>query len=201
MSERKDFTALEWGEKRLPRDEVTGAFLPVFVANGKEYYIKADHISPRRWTCFQQLSVEIESGKSIRQIGEWISEHIRLLNAYPRGKAEFTEISQHTTQFAEALQAFSSERYNSALYLCTVFAVTEGEDLTRWDVASATAKIDEWNNEGYSVDDFFSLAAVFTPHLYNVLKNITANILLSLRGEENSPSTGDGHSTAQEKAG
>ena len=183
----KDFTTYDWGEKRLPQDE--NGYLPVFETDENKYFVRANHITPRRWTFFELIAAEISAGRSVSELGGWVDAHRKLLNAYPRGKSEFNEIVLHLEELAEAMQSVSKHRFNRALYLCTLFCVTEGEDLTTWSEEIAEAKIDDWNKYGFSVFDFFRLAAIFTPQLSKELIDITTSILLDSQNVENSPST------------
>ena len=51
------------------------------------------------------------------------------------------------------------DRTHPVLLLASLFIVTEDEDLTQWNEGEQKIKIENWNKEGYDVNDFFQLAS------------------------------------------
>ena len=44
------------------------------------------------------------------------------------------------------------------MWLCSIFIIQAGEDVRTWDSSFADSKIMDWIKEGFSVEDFFTLA-------------------------------------------
>ena len=57
------------------------------------------------------------------------------------------------------------------MILCTLFIVTDKEDLSTFDNSHAEKKIQDWEIEGYLAHDFFLLALNFSDDYKNVVIN------------------------------
>jgi len=66
-------------------------------------------------------------------------------------------------------------RMHNGMYICALFIVEENEDLTVWDEQLANKKIENWNKEGYDVNNFFRIAANLVNGYISTLDDIFQN--------------------------
>lgn len=171
--------------KDLPRNE-RGELIRKFMASGVEYTIKtpSDVLTPARYTEFNRLSMMSGIGLDFNQL----IEHLKDLEA----RVYDVDIKDQTTKTGAILKINairnavldkSKDRYDLMLMLCTIFIVESNEDLRGFSHEQAIEKIDNWNNEGYKVHDFLSLAVSSIPqfqNVYNEAQKASLNLDISL---------------------
>jgi len=145
--------------KPLPR-RTDGSFKTTFEANEVTYKIRSadEGVSIARFNEYQKMSGMLGFGATFQKLYENITEAIKLANGVVSQSNTFTDLVLHLNGIREGIAEGSEERNSIALYICTLFIVREGEDLTTWSMEEARDKIDDWNREGYSAEDFFFLA-------------------------------------------
>lgn len=133
--------------KRLPLDK------PEFPANGKIYKVK-NTLTVSRFTEFEKLQNHFGYGMSFKELYD---RHVKIKELFNKGDSV-----QAFALFYNTLEGIAyrlEDRTHPALLLCSLFIVTEDEDLTTWNEKEQKTKIDDWNVEGYDVNDFFVLAS------------------------------------------
>lgn len=145
--------------KKLPRRD-DGQIARKFTANDIDYTIRTadEGVSISRFNEYQRMSAMIGFGATFQKIYENISQAIKYANGVVSGENTFTDLVLHLNAMRESILEASEDRNSIALYVCTLFITREGEDLTTWSIEDAKDKIDDWNREGYSAEDFFFLA-------------------------------------------
>jgi len=133
--------------KKLPFDKSE------FVANGKTYKIK-NTLTIARHAEFEKLQNHFGFGLTFDGIVEKLNQAIDFAN-----KGKGIEAWNVVLNLKEGIAYNMDSRAHPALLLCSLFIIEEGEDLTTWNEKEQRAKIDDWNKEGYDVNDFFVLAS------------------------------------------
>ena len=133
--------------KRLPFDKGE------FTAGGVKYKIK-NTLTLARFVEFEKLQNHYAFGLSFKALYDKL-EAIRVL--FDSGKS--VEAFSQFWNVKEGIAYRLEDRTHPALLLCSLFIVTEEEDLTNWIENEQKIKIDNWNKEGYDVNDFFQLAS------------------------------------------
>lgn len=124
-----------------------------FTANGVKYYVKQS-LSVERFRWFEKYQVDVGFGRSYKSIADSLKKSVELAN-----KGKGIEAWNIVLNLMQAVGEGLEKRTNNAMLLCALFIVSEDEDLTKWDEQQQTAKIENWNKEGYDVNSFFQLAA------------------------------------------
>jgi hypothetical protein len=145
--------------KSLPRDE-NGELKSHFQANGKTYRIlsESDMFPISRWGLYSKFTAQYLSGQDFQGMYHTLSGINDTVNGYADRTKVFTDIVLSIKAAMEGLMEMSKVRFDSSLYLSTLFILSDGEDITEWSLADADIKIEDWSKEGYRVDDFFTLA-------------------------------------------
>lgn len=138
--------------KRLPLDKGE------FMANGKKYLIK-NTLTISRHAEFEKLQNHYAFGLSFEQMVGKLTQSIDFAN-----KGKGVEAWNIILNLKDGIAHRLEDRAHPALLQCSLFIVTENEDLTTWNEKEQRAKIEDWNREGYDVNDFFILAS-------NLVKN------------------------------
>ena len=133
--------------KKLPFDKGE------FTACGVKYTIK-NTLTLARFVEFEKLQNHFGFGLSFKALYDRL-EAIREL--FDKGKS--VEAFASFWNVKEGIAYRLEDRTHPVLLLCSLFIVTEDEDLTTWNELDQKVKIDNWNKEGYDVNDFFQLAS------------------------------------------
>ena len=133
--------------KKLPFDKGE------FTAGGIKYTIK-NTLTLARFVEFEKLQNHFGFGLSFSDLYKRLGEIETLFN---QGKS--VEAFANFYNLKEGIAYRLEDRTHPVLLLCSLFIVTEDEDLTQWNEHEQKIKIDNWNREGYDVNDFFQLAS------------------------------------------
>ena len=152
--------------KSLPTNS-DGELLKHFTANKKKYTILANEeaFTPIREAWLRKLSTNVFFGIEDDVMYKKLSE-LQQLIFEQRGVEAITALDA----IKVGLFNKNKYKYSKALYLCCLFIVREGEDVTKFDLDYCKEKIDDWNSEGFIASDFFLLAARKLSNLYKMLK-------------------------------
>jgi len=150
--------------KRLPFDKGT------FDAGGVTYTIK-NTLTLARFVEFEKLQNHYGFGLSFSDMYKRLGEIETLFNA---GKS--VEAFANFYNLKEGIAYRLEDRTHPVLLLCSLFIVTEDEDLTTWNEHDQKIKIDNWNKEGYDVNDFFQLASNLVAGFIPIFDEISLNI-------------------------
>ena len=119
--------------------------------SGKKYTITSS-LNVTRWQEFEKLQNHVGWGLDFSGMMERLKETYELIN-----KLKFADAAVHIHNTMNGIAKSLEKRYHPALLMCTLFIVTDDEDLSKWTESEAMAKIEDWKQ--YEVGDFFSLAA------------------------------------------
>lgn len=167
------------GSKRLPTHKVTGGILNVFEANGNKYYIlgEEDAFPIERWGLYGAWTAQFLSGMSFQSMYNTVSKIRQMLDKYVEREIQFSEITLQAKASEEELIKTTEMRYDSGLYIATLFILKEGEDINVWTKAQADEKIMDWGKEGFGVGDFLSLAAHYAVAYQNALVGLSESLM------------------------
>ena len=145
--------------KPLPRD-AEGRYKRQFKAAGKTYFIRsaAEGFSIERFNQYEILSLALGYGATFQQFTQQLNAAIALANDAAVGKATFVDLVLQLDAIKQGINTSSQQRNSMALTMCTLFIVEKEEDLTQWSEEMAAEKIENWNKEGYDVNDFLVIA-------------------------------------------
>lgn len=136
--------------------------------SGQEYKILGS-ITVGRYQAFQVLQLEMAYGSTVRQLANGMHDTYELLN---KGKPADAAVKLYN--YRAAISRIDEGRNDPMLYLCSLFCVTDGEDLSRWEILDADEKIKDWAN--IAVEDFFSVAASSVPGLVELWVKVSQSI-------------------------
>jgi uncharacterized protein YukE len=142
--------------------------------SGKEYFI-TNQLNIKRYAIFQKLSLNFGYGVSFQAWSANMTTLMSILNAIPTGKKTFSDAILHCHAMQKGLLDADNTKYETALYMSTLFINTEDEDITEWSQELAEKKIDDWLE--YDVNNFFLLIQ----HSINGLKLTTQELENSMQ--------------------
>ena len=80
------------------------------------------------------------------------------------------------------------QRHHPALMICALFVNADDEDQKVYDEAVMNSKIEDWQKEGYDVNDFFHLAWNLVPSFIEVYKEDLQSISNPTQGKKSKAS-------------
>lgn len=163
-------------------------------ANGKDYSIQTE-LSINRFKVLEELEVEFYYGFTMQEMFDKLKEAWNLLD---KGKMAQAPVKLHNlmTGIAEKVD----KREPVMLRICSLFIVTQDEDVNSWSEELAKEKIDDWSKEGYDINDFFSLAANLVPGFIKDYNETLKGTFLAADQEQEKPQDNE-NSTEKKKHG
>ena len=147
--------------KRLPRDE-NGKIARFFKANGKDYKICEweNGVPIDRWSAYEKWALMFTYNASPAELVANQRKTGKILNRIMAGDDSVTalDVIAHLKSMSDGIITLSNQKFTRAMWLCSIFIIQEGEDVRTWDSSLADSKIMDWIKEGFSVEDFFTLA-------------------------------------------
>lgn len=143
-----------------------------FEANGKKYFIR-NTMNIERYSHFEKIQNHFAFGLTFKQIHERLQNSINLAN-----KGKGVEAWNVIFNLMEGVAYRLEDRVHPALMICSLFMVTDDEDLTQWDEQLAKSKTEDWKAEGIDIQDFFQFASNFVHDFLKVYAQISRNILM-----------------------
>jgi hypothetical protein len=142
-----------------------------FMANGKKYYIEST-LSYGRWMEYEKLQIEIGFGIQISDMFEKLKECYELLN-----NSKFADSAVYIRDMMTGVAHNIDSRTPAVLQMCALFVNHENEDRRVYDSKLMDAKIQDWIDEGISMQSFFLLGLNLIPDYITVLKENFQDIL------------------------
>jgi hypothetical protein len=178
IQEQFDKTMLKLKAINAPRSLLVGGkFQTEFMANGTKYIVlPADKV----FNIDRQVAYNnIETAFALNQTPTRVKERftitwntvIRLMQT--TGDDWQKNMDKLLRDCMNNLDSFKGEltsRYPAAYYICTLFIIREGEDLSTWSFELADEKIDDWVKENLNAVDFFGLALASSRELQKILE-------------------------------
>lgn len=141
-----------------------------FTANGKTYFIR-DTMTIERFMQWEKLQNHYAYGLTFQQIHDKVEQSIAFAN-----KGKGVEAWNILFNLKEGIAYRLEDRIHPALMMCSLFMVTENEDLTKWDEVLAKTKVEDWKAEGIAMNDFFQFASNFTNGFIKIYNEIFQSI-------------------------
>lgn len=157
---------------------VEGRFPKMFKANGTKYVVMSpqDCFNIDKQMAYHNIKIAFDlnqSPTSIKQrFASTLDTLIRLFDANDIERIKLRKkLLQDALNNMESFKGSLTSRYPAALYLCTIFIIREGEDLSNnWTFEGAKEKIDDWLMENYNPFDFFGLALASSQESQQIIK-------------------------------
>ena len=155
-----------------------------FVAAGVNYKILSieQALTPVRYFAYEGLKFSYSFDNSPETIARELAKAHNIINAAILGKTENKEgvLDALTILYGmvETLKQPTKTTISRGRYMmliCSLFIVSDGEDLTKWDELMAEKKIEHWNAEGFHMMDFFFLGLGFIRQLNGELTKAIAD--------------------------
>ena len=141
-----------------------------FKANGQQYVIHTS-LAVSRFEQFEKLEVEVGWGTSFEAIfGNMRKAFDSLNESMPADASAILYNSMN------GIKNKLEGRKNPILLLCSLFISREGEDITKYDPAVNALKIEDWTQEGITMESFFSLAFNLVNGFDPIYKEVSAGI-------------------------
>ena len=152
-----------------------------FVANGKKYHI-TKKLCIERWRHFEDLQALVGFGRSFDDLFNAFKEIWNFLDDKGGAKTASAAIICHNAM--TGIKTKMEERYHPALLICALFINGEGENEKIYDDEVIKNKIEDWQTEGYDINDFFQLAWNLVPSFIEAYKDDTVNTLSRTKEEQ-----------------
>jgi len=131
-----------------------------FEANGKKYHV-TQNICIERWRHFEDLQALIGFGRSFEDLFTSFKQIWEALDEKGGARVATASIICHNAM--TGIKTKLEERHHPALMICALFCNFEGEDEKIYDEEIMKTKLEDWQKEGYDVNDFFQLAWNLVP--------------------------------------
>lgn len=141
--------------------------------SGKRYYI-TKKLNVVRYVEFQTLSLSLAYGVNFQQFYNNLNDLKKILDDIPKNKKTFTDAVMYLHGLQTSILDSSQTKFDVSLYLCTLFIVSEDEDITSWSMEEADNKIKDWVQ--YDSQDFFFLCHHFVSGLVDEIKKLESSI-------------------------
>lgn len=131
-----------------------------FAANDQKYIILTGEevLNVNRWSAYEKLQSMLGFNASIQSLVNQIHEIEQDLTKVMQGKSALLQVVKRLSQLKDAIKGDIEGRFSKALYICTLFIIREGEDISKWSMSDAEGKIEDWANESIAINDFLILA-------------------------------------------
>jgi len=145
--------------KKLPREK-DGSLSKSFMANGHKYKILGweDGISMDRWQVYQQLSIQGGFDLTFQKLYDELIKLRDMFDAGFIGQFRPSKFNAQLNALIDGVKSKATERVPKMMRLAAVFIVRENEDVRYYSESIASDKINDWQEEGYDVQDFFTIA-------------------------------------------
>ncbi len=153
--------------KRLPIGATS------FEANGKKFIVHRS-VGFFGWASLEKLRVEIQSGAGPSDL---VKANGKIVGALRKNDVyDASVIAYNATSVAERI---SSGRPHPLLLMVTLFARPEGSDVRYWNEDTALEWLNDFNEEGYDVVDFFVFADVLRENFEQHFQHGSLDTLLN----------------------
>lgn len=165
--------------KRLAED------VRAFEANGKKYIVH-DLLTFDAYIRLEELEVEIMAGNSPRDMVKLLQKAYECMNTHKF--ADASVMIYNALNIGERIQAGRPPAWMMGL---TLFVRPQDSNLAEWNEADALQWIDDWNNEGLSAIDLFTLACACRSRLDTALSRNSQDISSDLKESEPGQDAGE----------
>lgn len=139
---------------------------PVIPANGKEYKILKE-LPIARFKELDRMEVEFFYGVDMQTMFDKLKSAFDDLN-----KAKIADASVKIHNIMKGVADKVDNRVHIVMQICSLFLVTDDENINDWSIDLAREKEKDWSAEGYSMSSFFSLVASFLPGFLGAYESV-----------------------------
>lgn len=141
-----------------------------FEADGRKFFI-SNTLTIERFIEYERLQNSMGFNMSFKEIFTQIKEAYNLINS---NKLVDGGIKLHNLM--NGISQRIDGKLNPALEICALFIVEKDEDVTKYDESVIKSKIESWRKEGYSMQDFFTLAVSLVEGFTESYRDFTEGI-------------------------
>jgi hypothetical protein len=153
----------------------------VIPANGKEYRILPE-LPISRFKELDKMEVEFFYGVDMQTMFNKIKAAYNDLNSRDIKIAD-ASVKLHNLMIGVAEKV--DNRTHIVMRICSLFLVTEDEDINQWSEELAAKKEKDWQAEGYKMSSFFSLVASFLPGFLSAYDSVLKGTLDKVNKSDN----------------
>ena len=142
-------------------------YLDSFNANGVKYVVRTS-LCITRFEEFGNLQIDVGYGVSMDVMFSNMRKAYDYLNLSQPADAAIV-LFNSMNGIKDKLEG----REHEVLKLCALFICREGEDITKYDTVLEKEKIQDWRDEGISMESFFSFAFNLVPGFTPLLNQVS----------------------------
>jgi len=152
--------------------------VPYFDAGGVRYHMNKT-LSVERWRAFEDLQPLLMLGRTSQDI------YNQTVKAYEKlQEPKIADASVLLHNLILGLKDHLEKRYHPALMITALFFNAEDEDKKTFDDDLMKAKIESWQQEGYAMEDFFTVAFNLVPGFMKIYEDDLQNISNQIKKAE-----------------
>ncbi len=161
-------------------------------AGGKVYKI-APELTINRFKVLEELEVEFYYGFTMSDMFTKLKDAFEMMD-----KSKVAQASVKIHNLMTGIADRVDKREPVMLRICSLFLITDDENINEWSEELAKQKIDDWAGEGYDINDFFSLAANLVP---GFMKDYEEILKGTLKAESQQESSQESQKSSKKKKG
>ena len=127
-----------------------------FEANGRKYIV-TERLSIERYTMFERLRIETGFTATFEEVFQVVKRTLARCEDIAQGKKVFAEMANDLYNTLKGLTDLNGKKPH-AIWLCTLFIITEDEDVRYFDTEVMKRKIKDWEEAGIDSGFFIGLA-------------------------------------------
>lgn len=156
-----------------------------FEANGRKYIVH-ETLTVDGFQRLEEIRIEMEVGNTAGDLLRHLQKAYELLNTQ-----KFADASVTIYNAINIGERISAQKPPAWLLALTLFVRPEGSDPSRWDEQEAEKWIEDWNAEGYAIDDLFTLAFASRMRLDSGFLRSSRNTSNEAQAKENPSGEGE----------
>ena len=155
-------------------DPKTQQVVSEFHANGQKYYIRRpeEGLPLIRYERLQELSTVTAFDGTYTEIISKVNGLIEKANTLVTKQPKLNELFLDIENIKQSLSK-TDRNWDYSLLTCTLFVVKPDEDLAKWDQREQEKKIDDWNQAGLLMQDFFFLVVYWAVRSHELRLSIS----------------------------
>lgn len=159
--------ATEWYNYRSQKgytriiDQNSGKWVSQFEgASGEKYFIRSpiNGIGPKRYTELMKRYPAIGFDSTFEALFQNLEAATNAANTIGSREPKLSDLFAALSNMGEGIRR-NDRQWQASLMICTLFIVTENEDLTTWNIDDARQKVEDWNKAKIHEQDFFFLVS------------------------------------------
>lgn len=155
-------------------DPKTQQIVSEFTANGQKYFIRRpeDGLPLLRYERLQELSTVTAFDSTYGEILSKVNGLIEKANSLVTKQPKLNELFLDIENIKQSLNK-KDRNWDYSLLTCTLFIVRPDEDLNKWEQLEQEKKIEDWNEAGLNMMDFFFLVVYWAVRSHELRLSIS----------------------------